>query len=179
MPDARPPASVPGIRMPDARPRHPSPASVPDIRPRHPSPTSVPDIRPRHPSPTGELLEPTQNKEAILRLVDGLFLPICGRAPLYVPLFPAAVSGRCFRYSRQLGTAAASAALGPCIRLLSPAAVPGCQLRSQHPAVISVHSSRPPTSGAAAGRYFQRLRGYLPSAIIRSMLAISAGLSSL
>ena len=151
---------TPGTRMPDA----------PITLPHHPPPwQGAPgtDTKQRVHPPTGgwTLSSDVRQSAAVCAVVSGHCcrslhqpFPVPAADPYLRPPCPAVNSGPCFR------------------RLFRPQHQP---LRSLLPAVISVHSSRPPTSGAAAGRYFQRLRGYLPSAIIRSMLAISAGLSSL
>lgn len=139
-------------------------------RPHHPPPwQGAPgtDTKQRVHPPTGgwTLSSDVRQSAAVCAVVSGHCcrslhqpFPVPAADPYLRPPCPAVNSGPCFR------------------RLFRPQHQP---LRSLLPAVISVHSSRPPTSAAAAGRYFQRLRGYLPSAIIRSMLAISAGLSSL
>lgn len=159
--DRRTHAHSPHARHPYARhpyARHPTLASPAHVRPGTRAPVlREPDSRepvlrtpgtrepvlcePASPItlPLGkELREPTQNKESIHRLVDGLFLPMCGRAPLYVPLFPAAVPGCQLRSLLPAAVpAAASAVSGPCIRPLSPYTVPGRQPPPPLPAVIS------------------------------------------
>ena len=118
--------------MPDARPRHPSPASVPDRR------TPGTDTKQRGHPPTGgwPLSSDMRQSAAVCAVVSGRSISRSRS------MQPALISGRRARLSTPVPASGGCSGRsisrsGPCFRPLSPYTVPGRQPPPPLPAVIS------------------------------------------